>query len=370
MKTAWMALPLLVVLGCERTPTPAGGERASTAPAAAAGAAYFDNTGRNDVFAGGARRIPISTPKGEFQVWTKRVGNNPKLKLLLLHGGPGATHEYFEAFDGYLPGAGVEYYYYDQLGSAFSDQPDEPSLWEISRFVEEVEQVRVALGLSPDDFVLLGHSWGGILAIEYALAHGDRLKGLVISNMMASIPEYNRYSREVLQPRMDPAVLAEVLALERRREFSNPRYEELLFGSYYLEHILRRPLDAWPPGVLRAFGALNKMIYVPMQGPSEMGASGLLENWDRTADLAKIAVPTLVIGAAHDTMDPAHMKWMATQFPKGRHLHCPNGSHLAMYDDQATYMAGLISFLHDLEEARPEAEPNPQNSAAPSPPRS
>ena len=105
-------------------------------------ASYFDNTGRDDVLSGGTRMIEIQTPKGKFRVWTKRVGNNPTIKVLLLHGGPGATHEYFEAFDSYFPGAGIEYYYYDQLGSAYSDQPDEPSLWELPRFVEEVEQVR------------------------------------------------------------------------------------------------------------------------------------------------------------------------------------------------------------------------------------
>src|SRR5215472_15493655 len=95
-----------------------------------AGAKYFDNSGRDDVLGGGVRMIPIQTPKGTFKVWTKRVGNNPQIKVLLLHGGPGATHEYMEAFDSYFPAASIEYYYYDQLGSAYSDQPDAPELWE------------------------------------------------------------------------------------------------------------------------------------------------------------------------------------------------------------------------------------------------
>src|ERR1700752_2884613 len=154
---------------------------------------YLDNTGRGDVLGGGARRIPITTPKGEFHVWTKRFGNNPTAKLLLLHGGPAATHEYFEACDSYLPAAGIEYYYYDQLGSGFSDQPEEPSLWDLDRFVDEVEQVRTALGLNRDNFVLLGHSWGGMLAMEYALHHQQHLRGLVISSMMSSVPAYNTY---------------------------------------------------------------------------------------------------------------------------------------------------------------------------------
>src|SRR4051794_7114465 len=90
---------------------------------------YFDSTGRDDVLSGGARMIPITTPYGNHRVWTKRIGNNSAIKLLLLHGGPGATHEYFEGFDSFLPAAGIEYYYYDQLGSGYSDQPDEPRLW-------------------------------------------------------------------------------------------------------------------------------------------------------------------------------------------------------------------------------------------------
>jgi proline iminopeptidase len=306
---------------------------------------YFDNTGRKDVWTGGVRMIPIKTPKGTFNVWTKRVGNDPAVKLLLLHGGPAATHEYFEAFDSFLPAAGVEYYYYDQLGSFYSDHPDDDSLYELPRFVEEVDQVREALGLNRDNFYLLGHSWGGILATEYALAYQKHLKGLVISNMMSSIPAYVEYAHEVLMPAMDQQVLAEVKALEAKKDYKNPRYMELLMPAHYEKHILRRPAAEWPDPVNRAFAHLNDKIYIPMQGPSELGASGKLEKWDRSKDLAKITVPTLVIGAEHDSMDPKHMEWMSKQFPNGEYLHCPNGSHMDMYDDQETYMKGLISFL-------------------------
>jgi len=142
---------------------------------------YLDYSGRDDVLSGGSRMIPVRTPIGTHRVWVKRVGNNPGLKVLLLHGGPGSTHEYLEACDSYLPAAGVEYYYYDQLGSGFSDQPADPSLWELDRFVDEVDQVRIALGLGRDNFVLYGQSWGGLLAIEYALHHQQHLRGLVIS---------------------------------------------------------------------------------------------------------------------------------------------------------------------------------------------
>lgn len=318
----------------------------ATAPTSSS---YFDNGGRTDVLSGGVRMIPIQTEKGTFRVWTKRVGNNPRMKVLLLHGGPGATHEYFEAFDSYFPNAGIEYYYYDQLGSFYSDQPDAPELWELPRFVEEVEQVRQALGLDRSNFYLLGHSWGGLLATEYALKYGQNLKGLVISNMMSSIPKYNEYAKNVLMPKMDQAVLAEVQQLEAAGRYTEPRYMELLIPHHYEHHLLRMPAAEWPDTVNRGFKHINPAIYVSMQGPSELGASGKLVNWERDADLAKIMTPTLVIGAQHDTMDPAHMRWMATQIPNARYLHCPNGSHLAIYDDQQTYFRGLIEFVRDVD---------------------
>ncbi len=140
---------------------------------------------------------------------------------MLLHGGPGATHEYFETADSYFPGAGIEYYYYDQLGSGNSDNPEDTALWNIERFVSEVEQVRIALGLDASNFVLLGHSWGGILALEYALRHQENLKGLIISNMVASAPEYNQYAQEVLGPQLPPEVLAEIKALEAEGAYTS-----------------------------------------------------------------------------------------------------------------------------------------------------
>jgi proline iminopeptidase len=294
--------------------------------------------------------IDVTTPKGTFKVWTKRVGSNPRIKLLLLHGGPGFPHEYFEAFDSYLPAEGIEYYYYDQLGSYFSDQPEmTDDMLALPRFVDEVEQVRQALGLDSDNLYLLGQSWGGLLAIEYALQHQVHLKALIISNMMASIPQYNEYAEQVLMPAMDQTVLAEVKALEAAGRYEDPRYLELLIPNHYEQHVLRTQMDGWPDPVKRSFEHMNPKVYVPMQGPSELGASGMIANWNRTADLKDISVPTLTIGARYDTMDPKHMEWMSQQMPKGHYLYCPNGSHLAMYDDQRTYMNGIVTFIKDVD---------------------
>jgi proline iminopeptidase len=293
--------------------------------------------------------IDITTSNGAFRVWTKRVGNNPRIKVLLLHGGPGMTHEYFEAFDSYFPAAGIEYYYYDQLGSAYSDQPDAPELWELPRFVAEIEQVRQALKLDKENFYLLGHSWGGILAIEYALKHQQHLAGLIISNMMSSSRSYNEYAQGVLMPAMDAQALAEIKRMEKTGNTADPRYMELLMREHYVKHILRMPPEHWPDPVNRALKHVNPQIYVSMQGPSELGLAGKLLYWDRSADLGDITVPTLVIGARYDTMDPKHMEWMAGAVKNGRYFYCESGSHLAMYDDQRTYFTGLIDFIRSVD---------------------
>ncbi|MDU0371466.1 proline iminopeptidase-family hydrolase [Hymenobacter endophyticus] len=324
-------------------------------PDAAAGASlpatYFasDTTRVKD---GGVQLVPISTPKGKFNVWTKRFGNNPRIRLLLLNGGPGATHEYFECMESFLPQEGIEFIYYDQLGCGNSDNPKDTAMWSLPRYVEEVEQVRQALKLDKDNFYLLGHSWGGILAAEYALKYQQHMKGLIISNMMMSVPAYGRYADEVLAKQMKPEVLREIREIEARQDFQNPRYMELLLPNFYTEHILRLPLAKWPEPVNRSFAKMNQSLYVTMQGPSEFGVSGKLLHWDRTADLPKLSVPVLSIGGKHDTMDPEHMRMVAHKVQHGTALICPNGSHMSFYDDQQTYMRGLIKFMQGVDQGQ------------------
>ncbi|HMI78060.1 MAG TPA: proline iminopeptidase-family hydrolase [Ferruginibacter sp.] len=309
-----------------------------------------------EVQTGGIKVISIETPKGKFNVWTKRMGNNPKIKVLLLNGGPGATHEYFECFESFLPQEGIEFIYYDQLGCGNSDNPKDTSMWDLARYVEEVEQVRKALNLTKDNFYLLGHSWGGILAMQYALKYQAHLKGLIISNMMSSAPDYGKYAEDVLAPQFDPKILDTIRQIEKARDFGNPKYMELLLPHFYTKHILRFPLEQWPEPVNRSFAKMNQSLYVTMQGPSEFGIGGNLVNWDVKAELPKIKTPTLTIGAKHDTMDPEHMKWMSTQVQNGRFLYCENGSHMDMYDDQKNYFPGLIKFIKDVDKGNFKAE--------------
>ena len=301
----------------------------------------------DSVESAGVKMIPIKTPVGDFKVWTKRFGNNPKIKILLLHGGPAMTHEYMECFETFFQRQGFEFYEYDQLGSYYSDQPKDSSLWTIDRFVEEVEQVRQAIGADSSNFYILGNSWGGILAMEYALKYQKNLKSLLVANMVASAPEYAKYAEEVLAKQMKPEVLAEVKDLEAKKDFANPRYMELLMPNFYKEHLCR--LNDFPDAFNRSMKHANGEIYTLMQGPSEFGISGRLANWDIKNRLKEITVPTLMVGAKHDTMDPKAMEEQSKMVKKGQFLYCPNGSHLSMWDDQKVFMTGVIKFIKDVD---------------------
>jgi proline iminopeptidase len=285
--------------------------------------------------------IPIDG--GRFRVWTKRVGSGD-IKMLLLHGGPGATHEYFECFEQFLPPDEFEFYYYDQLGSHRSDQPDDTSLWRLGRFVEEVEQVRRALNL--ENFYLYGQSWGGWLGIEYALRYGHNLKGLILSNTTASIESYEKYTAELR--RALPAEITAVLdKYEATGDYENPEYQAAMFGSVYTKHFCRLP--ELPEPCARTFEHLNHQVYQTMQGPNEFVVLGNLKDWDRWNDLTKIEMPTLVIGGRYDTMNPDDSRQMSELMPNARLAICENGSHLTMWDDQQTYFRHLIEFLRDNE---------------------
>ena len=312
---------------------------------------YLDFSKRDDQSTGGIKMIPIKTPVGNFKVWTKTIGYNPTIKVLLLHGGPGLTHELYESFEGFFPQQSIQFIYYDQLGSYYSDQPKDKTLWTNERFVKEVEQVRKALKLDKSNFYLLGQSWGGILALDYALKYQQNLKGLIISNMMSSIPQYNQFAQEVLGPKMNKTVYDQIMAFEKNKDFANLKYTELLFEHYYTQHILRKPQTDWPESITRSFKHINSQVYISMQGYSEFGISGdaYIKNWDVSQRLNEIIVPTLTIGSKHDSMDPKHMQWMSTQVQNGRFLFCPNGSHLSQYDDQEHYFPGLIKFLKDVD---------------------
>ena len=275
-----------------------------------------------------------------YKVWTQRLGSGP-IKVLLLHGGPGFPHDYLECFTDYLPPAGIEMYFYDQLGCGLSDRPEDDRLWTLARYVEEVEQVRAGLGL--ERFVLLGHSWGGLLTIEYALKpYARRLRALVISNMTASTADYTIYTNK-LKHDLPASVLKRLEALERAGKRDSEEYGAIVQGELYPRHVCR--IQPFPEPVQRAFANVNAKIYNQMQGADEFIVSGNLKDWDRWKDLPRIKVPTLVMGARYDEMNPDSVRREAALIPGAKVFISDTGSHMTMWDDQRHYFAALLGFL-------------------------
>lgn len=299
---------------------------------------YVQSKTDTEVQAGGVKMVEL---KEGYKVWTKKFGNSP-MKVLLLHGGPAVTHEYMECYESFFPQANIEFYQYDQLGSYYSDQPDDMSLWTLERFVEEVEQVRIELGLNKDNFVLLGQSWGGILAIEYALKYQQNLKGLIICNMTASFPSYAAYNAS-LRAKLRPSLIDSLEYYEERNEYLHPVYQDMVFEEFYKKHLCR--LEEWPEPITRSFKHINQTVYEYMQGPSEFVPGGILKDWDRMEDLKTLSVPTLCVGAEYDTMDPKDLEKMSQLVQNGQYLHCANGSHLSQWDDQEVHMTGVVNFI-------------------------
>jgi proline iminopeptidase len=284
----------------------------------------------------GSRMIEID---GKHKVWTKKIGDGA-IKVLTLHGGPGATHAYLECFEKFLPQAGIEFYYYDQLGCGFSDRPTDPSLWTLDRFREEVEQVRGALGL--EKFILYGHSFGAVLALEYALRYPMELQKLVLSNMTASSLDYDTYMHQ-LRSTVASDIRAKMDQFEKDGRYEDPEYEALIQQFLYAKNRCR--LDPWPEAVERSSKQLSKPVYNTMHGPNEYLTTGNLRLWDRWTDLMRIQIPTLAIGSRWDQVDPTEVEREAHMLSKGRYAFCSNGSHMCMWDDQQSYFDQLIPFL-------------------------
>ena len=295
----------------------------------------------------GIQMIPVLN--GKFKVWTKKIGSG-KTKVLLLHGGPGFGHEYYECFEDFLPPAGFEMYYYDQLGCNNSDlrgeeAADNMSLWTLPRYLEEVEEVRQGLGL--DDFVIVGHSWGGILAIEYALKHQHEghLRAVVVSNMSASVESFLKCA-DKWKKTLSPELLAACEKIEAEEDWENPQYEKIMMEELYPKMCCR--IQPWPEPWTRALRHVNMKIYVHMQGYSEFVVTGNLKGWDSWDRLPQIGIPALMIGAEHDEMDPKDMEKMAKLVAKGSYGYCPGGSHLPFWDSQEAYFEHLLKFLSSV----------------------
>ncbi len=282
------------------------------------------------------------------RVWYRSEGAGERTPLLILHGGPGAASYYVEP----LADAIAEHrrtVVYDQLGCGRSDAPDDVSLWTIDRFVEEVDQVRRALGL--ERCHLLGQSWGGWLAIDYMCRAPRGIAGLVLASTSASLPQFTAEARRLIGELPEPARTT-LIELGERGEYDSPAYAEAVM-EFYRRHVCR--LDPWPDAFVRTAETLDgNQVYLTMNGPTEFDVIGTLRTWNRTADLARITVPTLVTCGRYDEITPACSETIRDGVADARMIVFESSSHCAHLEEPELYAATVEGFLREFD-GRPDA---------------
>jgi proline-specific peptidase len=286
-----------------------------------------------------------------YRTWYRVVDNEPsegKVPAVLLHGGPGATHDYLEPLE-LLADTGRRVVFYDQLGCGKSDRPDDDSLWVVETFVEELDVVRRELGL--DRIHLFGSSWGGMLAMEYALTRPRGLESLILASSPASMPQWVEETGK-LRAKLPPDVQAVLDRHEAAGTTDDPEYEEAAM-KFYKRHVCRA--EPWPECVLRSFQfmAEHGVVYHTMNGPSEFHVTGNLRNWSVIERLPEISVPTLVVTGEHDEATPAINRTVTEGIPGAESVIYPGASHMAHVEDTAGYVRLLDGFLSRVEERVP-----------------
>ncbi len=272
-------------------------------------------------------------------VWSARMGPREGMPVLLLHGGPGAASYYMEPLAERL----AEHrpvIVYDQLGCGRSDRPDDPSLWTVDRAVEELDQVRAALGLHRCH--LLGQSWGGWLAIEYMARGPEGIERLVLASTSSSIPQFMAGARGLIEALPEPHRCV-LIDLGAAGEYDHPDYQAAV-AEFYRRHLCR--LDPWPEAMLRSSEQMDgNQVYLTMNGPTEFDVIGSLREWDRTADLHRIGVPTLVTCGRYDEITPACSETI-TQGIAGARMHVfEKSAHCAHLEEPDAYAALVEDFL-------------------------
>ncbi|MCF7815196.1 MAG: proline iminopeptidase-family hydrolase [Candidatus Cloacimonetes bacterium] len=248
------------------------------------------------------------------KVWYKIVGKNKsEIPLLILHGGPGASHTYLEPLEKLADKRPVVFY--DQLGCGNSERPADTSLWTIDRFVEELQQVRNSLGL--DQVHLLGQSWGSSLAAEYILTKKpEGVKSVILSGALLSTSSWIA-DQQIYIEQLPEKTRNAILQCEKTGEYNSPEYQNAMMEFYQL-HVYR--LESWPECLNRAFSELNFAQYEYMWGPSEFTVTGSLKNYERVDQLYKIDLPVLFTCGEFDEATPATTRYYQENLP-GSRLH-------------------------------------------------
>jgi proline-specific peptidase len=283
-----------------------------------------------------------------YETWYRIVGESEepgKLPLLCLHGGPGAPHDYLESLER-VAETGRRAIFYDQVGCGHSSRTDE-SMWNVETFVEELGTVRKALGL--DHTHLFGSSWGGMLAMEYALTKPAGLASLTLSSSPASIPLWEQETGR-LRNELPEDVRRVLDEHEAAGTADSPEYEHAMM-EFYKRHVIR--IDPMPAGVARTFAAIgeNPDVYMHMQGPNEFVIVGTLKDWDIRDRLGEIDVPTLVTSGRHDECTPMQAEIVHRGIRGSEWVVFEDSSHMQFAEEPDRYLAVLDDFLTRVEAA-------------------
>jgi L-proline amide hydrolase len=282
-----------------------------------------------------------------YRTWYRIVGNGEepgKLPLLVLHGGPGASHDYLEPLEA-MANTGRRVIFYDQLGGGNSDHPHNPSMWTVELFVEELGAVRKALAL--DHLHILGQSWGGMLGMEYALTQPSGLASLTIADSPASMIQWVSEANR-LRAQLPPEVQQTLLHHEQNGTTDSREYQDAML-VYYRRHVCR--LDSWPDCVTRTFEKLAQYpeVYNTMNGPSEFHVIGTLKTWDITDRLHEINVPTLLLSGRYDEATPIIVEPIQRSIPGSEWIIFENSSHMPHVEETELYLQVLDRFLMHVE---------------------
>ena len=281
----------------------------------------------------------VQVPGG--RVWTGTHGDGAGTPLLVVHGGPGMPSYYLEPLTALAANRPVVLY--DQLGCGRSDRPDDDYLWTVDRSVAELEAVRSKLGLQRVH--VLGHSWGGFLALAHAHRHGAAVASLVLSSPLVSVAGWMADARELLDGLPTP-VREAIARHEEAGTFDDQAYLEAT-TEFYRRHFCT--LDPWPPELERTFAELGEGPYRGMWGPSEFTQTGTLRGADLTPTLSGLRAPSLWIGGSRDEVSPARLTAFAEQ-AAGRAEVFDGGSHCLHLEQTARYLAVVEEFLVAVDE--------------------
>ncbi len=280
------------------------------------------------------------------RVWYETHGPEDPLwpPLLLLHGGPGATHQYLEPLTS-LARDGRRVIFYDQIGCGRSDHPTDPAFYSVRTFVDEVNALRSALEL--DRVHVLGQSWGGMLAMEYALTQPKGLESIAVADSPASIPlwvaEANRLRADL------PSDVAQVLTKHEIAGTTNDREYQTAVEVFYRRHVCR--LEPWPNCVVRTMQALTEdgFVYNLLNGPSEFHITGPLKDWDITDRLGEISVPTLLLSGRYDEATPTVVGAIHARIPHSEWIVFEESSHMPHVEEPVAFNAAVRGFLAGID---------------------